>query len=187
MTPDQTELINICLALLWLCGAILFARANRPEESYQLRRVPLAAGTFVAGIALIAFVLAALAGRLDILVFHYILGSVLILGMIAFLSALIVDVVAIQLRAARTPQWLAAGIVTAIVITYAGLFVIGEALWGAGPSPQSPAFFLPGPDRRRHRPRLVVGNCRAPTARILASSTEPGRAVTAVAGPRYRP
>lgn len=144
MGRDQTQLLSLCLALLWLGGAILFARANRPKEPYQLRRVPRAAAVFVAGIALVAFLLTALAGQLDILVFHYILINLLILGMLAFLSALIVDVLAILLRATRTPHWLAAGIVAAIAITYAWLFAIGEALWGAGPNPQSPVFFMPG-------------------------------------------
>ena len=144
MTPDQTELLSLCLALLWLGGAIPFARANRPKESYQLRRVPRAAFAFIAGIALIAFVLAALSGQLGAMLFHAILINLLILGMLAFLSALLLDVLAIMLRATRTPIWLAAGIVVAVLITHAWIFLIAEALWGAGPSQYPPVFLTPG-------------------------------------------
>jgi hypothetical protein len=144
MAADQTELLALCLALAWLGGAILFARGNRPKEPTQLRRVPRAAAAFVAGNALIAVILTTLAGQLDIIRFHLLLLGLLILGMVAFLWVLVVDVVAILLRAARTPQWLAGGTVMIILFPYAWLYLIGAALAGTGPSPQSPFFITPG-------------------------------------------
>lgn len=144
MTPEQSELINIFLAALWLVGAMLYARANRPKETYQLRRVPRAAAAFIAGHALIAIVLTALAGQLNIISFHLLLLGLLILGMAAFLWVLVVDAIAILLRAARTPLWLVGGIVMSLIFPYAFSFLISEALTGTGPSLQSLVFLTPG-------------------------------------------
>ena len=144
MPTAPMELIAAFLALLWLGGAILYARTNRPKEAYQLRRVPRAAAAFVGGNALIAIVLTALAGELDIIRFHLLLLGLLILGMAAFLWVLIVDAVAILLGAARTPLWLVGGLVMIILFPYAWGFLIGGALTLAGPSPDSLLFFTPG-------------------------------------------
>jgi hypothetical protein len=144
MASEQLELLNLCLALLWLGFAILYARANRPKETYQLRRVPRAAAAFLGGYALNLTVLTLLAGELGILEFHYLLNGLILFGMVGFLVVLIVDIVAMLLRAKRTPLWLGGGVVLAIAITYGLIFVVVEALWGAGPSPRSPVFFTPG-------------------------------------------
>lgn len=144
MTAEQVELINVGLALFWLGGAILFARARGPKEAYQMRRVPLAAAVFAAGGALIDIAVAMLSGQLDIIWFHVILGIAILFGMIAFLSTLFVDVFAIMLGATRTPPWLVAGIAAAILFFYAWLFLVGGALWGVVPGAGSVAFFVPG-------------------------------------------
>ena len=144
MSAEQMELISACVALLWLGGAILLARARGPKEAYQLRRVPLAAAAFAAGIALNDLAVAVLSGQLDIIWFHVILGITMLFGMIAFLSALFVDVFAIKLGATRTPPWLVAGIAAAILLFYAWLFLVGGALWGVVPGAGSVAFFVPG-------------------------------------------
>lgn len=144
MAFDQVELLSLGLALLWLGGAILYARLNRPKEAYQLRRVPRAAAAFFGGHALVVMVLVAAAGGLGIIQFHYLLMGLIFLGMVGFLMVLVVDLVAMLLRAKRTPLWLAAGIVLAIAISHAWVFMLGNALLEAGPSPQPLAFLTPG-------------------------------------------
>lgn len=133
MTADLLGLISILLGALWLGGAIVYARANRPKETYQLRRVPRAAGAFIVGSTLIDLLLYALLGELDVIFFHVVLGRALLIGMVFFLSLLLFDVVAVILGAKRTPGWLAAGIAAAVVIAYGWLFILTSARWGAVP------------------------------------------------------
>lgn len=144
MASAPMELLNIFLALLWLGGAVFYARANRPKETYQLRRVPRTVAAFTGGHALIALVLTALAGTLDIMSFHLLLLGVLILGMVDFLWVLLIDGIAVLLGATRNPQWLVVGILLINLFAYGWVFLIGAALTGAGPSAQSPVFFVPG-------------------------------------------
>ena len=143
MAFDPMELQSLGLALLWLGGAILYARLNRPKEAYQLRRVPRAAAAFFGGHALVVMVLMAVAGGLGIIQFHYLLMGLIFLGMVGFLIVLVVDLVAMLLRAKRTPLWLAAGIVLAIAISHACVFMLGNALLG-GPSPRPLGLLTPG-------------------------------------------
>lgn len=128
MTFEQVGLVSLCLALLWLGAAVFFARANRPKEAYQLRRVPRAAGAFIIGSTLIDFILYALLGQLDVILFHVVLGRALLIGMIFFLSVLLLDVIAVLLRATRTPGWLVAGIAGSVAISSAWLFIMSAAL-----------------------------------------------------------
>lgn len=144
MDSAPLELINIFLGLLWLGGAIIYARANRPKETYQMRRVPRAAAAFVGGHALIGLVLAALAGTLDIMSFHLLLIGILILGMANFIWLLLVDMVAVLLGATRSPPSLVGGIALAVLFPYGWLFLVGPVLTGAGASAQSLVFFVPG-------------------------------------------
>jgi hypothetical protein len=140
MTLEQMELISLCLALLWLGGAVLYARANHPKEAYQVRRVPRAAAAFILGSTLIDLVLYALLGQLDVVFFHIVLVRALLIGMVFFLSVLLFDVAAVLLGAARTPGWLVAGIAGAVAISSAWLFLVSAALSGAGPDWQSLLF-----------------------------------------------
>ena len=144
MAFDQMASLDLGLALLWLGGAILYARLNRPKEAYQLRRVPRAAAAFLGGHALAVMVPMAVAGGVGIIQFHVLLMGLIFLGMVGFLIVLLVDLVAILLRAKRTPLWLAAGIVLAIAISHAWVFLLGSAPPGAEPGPQYLAFLSAG-------------------------------------------
>lgn len=162
MVSDTLELTSLCLSLLWLGGAILFARANRPKEALQLRRVPRAAGAFIVGSTLIDLVLYALLGRLDVIFLHVLLGRALLIGMVFFLSILLFDVAAVLLGAKRTPGWLVAGVAGAAAISSVWLVIAAAVLLGTTLDWQSLLFLstcltaaaaglvwwseLPGPD-----------------------------------------
>jgi hypothetical protein len=146
MAAEPLDWLSVGLALLWLGGAVWFARWNRPDEPGALRRVPLTALAFVGGLAVTILALVIATGDLAEAMPFIIAGS-LTVGVAAFLSALVVDAGAAALGATRTPGWLGAGIVIAILITYCWLSFILNWLSGdesgLRPLSASPFFLTP--------------------------------------------
>jgi hypothetical protein len=134
MSPTPpVEAFAIAAALAWLALSVMFTRAVRGTGPSRGRRIVLPASWFVLGAALTyavplfflippAFVLRAL-----------VWGAPWV-ALPAFLSAAIAEGIVFALNAERTRQWLCAGIVSAIVVTYGGLLaLIGDLFFRAEP------------------------------------------------------
>ncbi len=131
-TPP-VEAIAITTALALLALAIMFARVVRGTGPSQARRILVPTIWFVLG-ALLVFGLpmlflmpASIALRAAALALPWLGGS-------ALLSAGIAEGIVTMLGAERTPQWLSAGIVSAILVTYGWLLALtGDFFFRAEP------------------------------------------------------
>jgi len=114
------EAIAIATALFLLALAILFARTVRDTGPSRARRILLPAIYFVLATILV-FGLPLLVLGLPFLGPAALAGALLRLALPVLLTAAIAEGIVFALDAERTPQWLAAGIISAILVAYGSL------------------------------------------------------------------
>ena len=133
------EAIAITIAVLLLALSIMFARAVRGTGPSRARRILLPAILFTLGTTLVLALPQLFIGT-PIYPLRAVGMGLLWLFLIGLASAAIADSVAAIMGAERTPRWLTAGIVAAILLTYGGLALLtGDLIFRPEPFALVPA------------------------------------------------
>ncbi len=133
------EAIALAAALLLLALSVLFARAVRFTGPSRARRILLPALFFTFDSMLVLLLPQLFLGTPLFPLGGVGIGLLLTL-LIALAAALVAEGMVFALDAERTPHWLGAGIVAAILLTYAGLgLMIGGLIFRPEPFALAPA------------------------------------------------